>query len=164
MAGGTPSGGWPAQHSSGGGDDENRTPLLIAIGVVAGILIVIVFFLLQGGGGDDDNGAGDNNDNNTNSSEQAASNGSAEATDYNDDIKTEFVSKCTAPAEEQGAGRTAEWCDCAWNQITGEVDFQVFADYEEAAATASENGDAAPALPEEITTAVSSCTDTGASA
>jgi hypothetical protein len=162
MAGGTPSGGWPAQHSSGGGDDENRTPLLIAIGIVAGILLIIVVALVMKGGGGDDSGAGD--DDSADTSEEAASNGNDEPTGYNDDIKTEFVSKCTAPAEEQGAGRTPEWCDCAWNQITGEVDFQVFADYEDEAATASENGDPPPALPEEITTAVESCTDTGASA
>jgi hypothetical protein len=119
---GVPSGGYGAMSAQSGGyaggGDNNRMPLLIAIAVLAGILVVVLIVLI-GKSGDDGGDAGNGGDGGTEDPGGDSQDG------YTQAIHDEFVGACTTNATE-------EQCECVYEEISTNVPFDDFLEYDTA--------------------------------
>ncbi|HEV7758312.1 MAG TPA: Hsp70 family protein, partial [Acidimicrobiales bacterium] len=122
--GGIPSGGYGAQGSGGYGtpgpsggvvSTGDRTPLFIAAGVVAAILIVVLAILLANGGDDDP----------TTTTGSTGSGSTAAGAGYTEEIRSSFVSACTAQDAPESQ------CQCVFEQIKANVPIDDFTAYDE---------------------------------
>lgn len=139
---GTPSGGYHAQPGGGGGDD-NRTALLVAIGVVAAVLVIILVLFMAQGGGDDNSGGSGSDDSSQNAS-------SSEDVDYDDGDRDDFVTGCLE-------NNPQTYCDCVWTNVSAQVPYDEFTEYDDAVREASEASQPLPEMPANIASAVASC-------
>jgi hypothetical protein len=119
---GVPSGGYGAMSAQSGGyaggGDNNRMPFLIAIAVLAGILVVVLIVLIgQSGDDGDDTGNGG-----TDGTEDP---GGDTQDGYTQAIRDEFVGACTTNATE-------EQCACVYEEISANVPFDDFLEYDTA--------------------------------